>query len=172
MRMENPETAALGESAAEITLESSEQIGALVLAMARQCQRELDIASRQLDPAVYDSTAFVDAVKDLVLGSRYARVRILINLPEVVIKQGHRLVTLAMKLSSFIEIRVPAPEDQDFNQALLIADRTGYIHQQLSDRYEGSADFSNRARAGELARAFDLLWEKAAPDPNLRRLHI
>jgi len=170
--MEKPEGPTLGVSGDEIALESSAQMRAIALAMARQCQGELDIASRQLDPAVYDTDAFVEAVKKLVLGSRYARVRILINSPEIVIKQGHRLVALALKLTSFIDIRTPAPEDQDSNQAMFIADRTGYIHQQLSDRYEGSADFSNRGRAGELLRSFDLLWEKAAPDPNLRRLHI
>ena len=170
--MEKPEASTLGASAAEIMLESSEQVRAVALAMAGQCQRELDITSRQLDPAVYDNEAFVEAIKALVLGSRYARVRILIHSPDLVIKQGHRLVSLALKLTSFIDIRTPAPADQDFNQAMLIADRTGYIHQQLSDRYEGIADFSNRARAGELLRTFDLLWEKAVPDPNLRRLHL
>lgn len=170
--MEQTEAPRLGESAGEVTIESSGQSAETALAMARQCQRELDIASRHLDPLVYDNEAFVEAVKALVLSSRYARVRILILVPEPVVKQGHRLLTLAMKLSSFIELRTPAPEDQDFNQAMLIADRTGYIYQQLSDRYDGLADFSGRARAGELLRSFDLVWEKAVPDPNLRRLHL
>lgn len=170
--MENPEEPKLGESAGETALQSSAQMRAIALSMARQCQGELDIASRQLDPAVYDSDAFVEAVKKIVLGSRYARVRILISAPEAVVKQGHRLVTLALKLTSFIEIRTPAVEDREFNQAMVVADRTGYIHQQLADRYEGVADFSNRGRASELSRAFDLLWERAVPDPNLRRLHI
>lgn len=170
--MENPEQPRLGADAGEITLHTSGQMRETALAMARQCQGMLDIASRQLDPAVYDTDAFVGAVKTLVLGSRYARVRILISDPDAVVKQGHRLIALALKLTSFIEIRTPAPEDREFNQAMLIADRTGYIYQQLADRYEGLGDFSDRGRAGELLRSFDLLWEKAVPDPNLRRLHI
>jgi hypothetical protein len=81
-------------------------------------------------------------------------------------------VTLAQRLPTFIQIRVPAPQFRDFNPAFLVADETGFLHRQFSDRYEGSASFFAPATARELLRVFEPIWETAEPDPNLRALRI
>lgn len=140
--------------------------------LARQAQRSLEIVSHDLDPMVYDQTEFVEAAKDLALGHSRARIRILVREADALARTGHRLLELAGRLSTFIEVRVPAPEHRDFNQALLIVDGAGYLHRELAERYEGLAHFNDPGRARLFLREFDRMWEVAVPDPNLRRLKI
>lgn len=162
----------LGETTGRIRVDDADSNRAVALAMARQGRRTIELASRQLDPLVYDTPDFIDALKHMVLGSRYARVRILVLQPDAVVTRGHRLLQLAHTLSSFIEVRVPGTDHQDFNEAMLVVDRSAYIHRLLSDRYEGRADFNDPNAVVDLLRRFDTVWEHGEIDPNFRALHL
>ena len=162
----------IGVTAGEIEFETRAELERLGLAMAQQTQRELDIVSRHLDPAIYDDDDFVAAVKRLALGSRRARIRLLVTDSRPLLARGHRLLDLAARLSSFIELRVPAPQHKDFNEAMLLADKQGYVHRRHADRFDGNANFSDRRTCAALSERFEEMWERGAPDPNFRRLHI
>jgi len=156
----------------EITLDSGEALAKIALEMVLNCRRTLDISSRHLDPEIYDNDPFVAAVKRIALGSRLARIRLLITDVRPVVGRGHRLLDLSSRLSSFISIRKPGRDYQHFNEALLLADNTAYIHRRFADRYDGIANHNDMQHAGELAGRFEELWERAETDPNFRRLHI
>ena len=162
----------LGTSEELLTVDRAEDVAAIVLALARQARRHLDIVSRHLDPQLYDNEDFADAVKELARSHRLARVRLFVIDPRPLVSRGHRLVELAERLSSTVSIRVPAPEHRQFNEAFLVADNVGYLHRQFSDRYEAEADFGGRRRAGALLDRLNEMWERGEPDPNFRRLHI
>lgn len=162
----------LKRDAQDVNVDSSEECRIATLSMARQAAREIDIVSRQLDPQIYDTQEFCDAVSKLALGSRRARVRVLVRNTDAVVKSGHRLVNIAQRLSSFIEIRVPAPEYEDYNSAFLVVDDAGLVYRTLSDRFEATVNFNNPRMAQDLRRQFDEMWQTATPDVNLRRAHI
>ena len=140
--------------------------------LVQQCKRNLEIISRKLDPAIYDTPDFVEALKQLALKSRHAHIRILVFESEAIIRRGHRLVELAQHLSSYIELRNPGIEYQSYNEALLIADETGYLHRDNAERYEGRVNFNGRRQSKLLLDRFEEMWESATPDPNLRRVHV
>jgi len=163
---------ALGLGSEDVPFSSSLELRRLSVAMAGGARRQLDIVSRSLDPLVYDTGEFLDAVKKLVLAQR-SRVRILVLDPESLrARGGHRVVDLALRVSSHMEIRRPGPDHSGFNEAMLIADRMGVIHRQHSDRYEGIANFRARPWAARLSESFDLLWQNAEADPYFRRLML
>lgn len=162
----------LKEDAETVDVDSSEECRLAALSMARQATRSIEIVSRQLDPQIFDNSEFCDAVRRLIVGSRRARVRILLRQVDPVVKRGHRLVTLAQRLDSFIVMRVPAPEHDDNNTAFLIVDAAGVIHRHLSDRYEATVSFNDPRLAQELGRQFEEMWHTATPDVNLRRSHV
>jgi hypothetical protein len=163
-----------GLKAEDIIFSSSLELARLSADMAGRARRRLDIASRSLEPAVYDTKEFLEAVQKLVLAARgRACVRILVLDPEALISRGdHRLVQLAMRVSSYMEIRRPGPDHQEFNEALLIADGKGVIHRKQADRYEGVANFHAPRRAAHLSQSFETLWQHAELDPNFRRLML
>jgi hypothetical protein len=166
------EARVLGISDEALTLVRSAEVCDVSLELARQTRRNLDLVSRHLDPELYDTAEFIETVRALATSGRRARVRILVLDTVPVVKRGHRLIELAQRLSSFISIRVPAPEHQDFNEAWLVADDTGYCYRRFSDRYDASANFADRRYSKQLTQRFDELWNRAQPDANLRRLHL
>ncbi|MGH8507353.1 MAG: hypothetical protein ACREVH_01340 [Gammaproteobacteria bacterium] len=143
-----------------------------MLRMVTRSRRTIDIVSRHLDPLIFAEEDMVDAFKQLVLGNRNVKIRILILDPAPLLHRDHRLIELAQRLSSFFELRTPAPEHRSYNESMLIADQKGYVHSRLSDRYEGVANFHAPDAATELLRRFDELWQTALPDPNFRRLSL
>ena len=162
----------LKEDAKTVDIDTSEACQLAALSMARQAARSIDILSRQLDPQMYDNSDFCDAVSQLVVGSRRARVRVLLQHIDPVVRHGHRLVTLAQRLSSYIEVRMPAPQFHEHNSAFLIADEAGIIHRRLSDRFEARVSFNDPQLARELGRQFEEMWQTAVSDINLRRSHL
>jgi hypothetical protein len=162
----------LGETDEEFSLDRSEPLRDICVALATQARRSVDIVTRSLDPVLYDNDGFITALRDLVVGSRHARVRVLILDSASVVSRGHRLLELAQRLSSFISLRVPAPEHKDFNEAWLVVDNTGYVHRRFSVRFEAVANFDARRISANLTNRFEELWNHAQLEPNLRRLHL
>ncbi|MGH8523082.1 MAG: hypothetical protein ACREXY_02325 [Gammaproteobacteria bacterium] len=162
----------LGRTRVPIKLVTREDHRQAMLRMVTQSRRTIDIVSRHLDPMIFNERDMVDAFKSLALSNRNVKIRILILDPSPLLHRVHRLVDLALRPSSFFELRTPPTEHRNFNESMLIADQTGYVHSRLSDRYEGVANFHAPDAAKELLRRFDDLWQTALPDPNLRRLSL
>lgn len=162
----------LGETGELLRVDTSAQLRQASLRMVRQCRRKLELMSRHLDPTLYDTAEFYEALRDLALESRYSQIRIVILDPSPLIAQGHRILGLAQQLSSFIHIRTPAEEHRDLDEAFLIADAMGVIYRRLSDRFEATVNFNDKSQALELQRRFDAIWDKGLPDPNFRRLGL
>jgi len=171
-RIPDPGTLVLGETDLEFRVERAEDLRAMMLALAQQGRRTLDLVTRHLDPPLLDREDFVDAVKAIALGSKYAEIRILLLDPGPVVSRGHRLIQLAQRLSSFVQLRVPSPEHKEFNEAWLVVDKRAYAHRRFSDRFEATVNFNDPRLASQLGNRFDEIWQRATPDPNLRRLHL
>lgn len=162
----------LGETGSELTFTNAEDGAHIALAMVSQARKDLAILSRDLEPQLYDTQAFVDAVSVLSRRSRHSRVQILIQEPAAVTKSGHRLLRLAQRLTSSIEMRKVAEDYQGLEEVYLIVDRTGLIYRPQSALLRGTANFSNRARARALAASFQEIWDKSLPDRELQRLYL
>lgn len=162
----------VGETAEEFAVERADDLYEVQLSMLRQARRTVDLVSRHLDPRLYDTEDVVAAVKAVALSSSRAQIRLLILDPTPVVSQGHRLLALASRLSSFIHLRVPAPEHKEFNEAWLVVDNKAYAHRRFSDRYEAAVNFKDPRLASQLTNRFEELWQRGLHDPNLRRLHL
>jgi hypothetical protein len=53
---------------------------------------------------------------------------------------------------------------------LFIADHTGYLQRLNCERYDGKLSFNDRRAVRHLLGDFDEMWDRAAPNPNFRRL--
>jgi hypothetical protein len=162
----------LGETNELLTLETAADHRAVVVAMAQQAVRSLHIFTRDLDHALYDTPEFEAAALNLVRTGQYARIHILVQDSSGALRRGHRLINLAQRLSSKIEIRKPIAEYADISRAFFVADETGYVSRQMADRYEGMANFSDRLTARDMVGFFNEVWERSQQDSQLRRLHL
>lgn len=153
-------------------LTNSEDNREAALQLATQARRSLAMFSRDLDPLIYDTREFVAAAQQLALRSSYARIRIVVIDPTPAIKNGHRLIELSRRLSSYMEIRRPSEDHARLAEAYLISDDTGMLYRPLASRYEGFADTHDPFEARNRLRQFDEIWESAEPEPEFRRLGL
>ena len=155
-----------------LQLESFEENRQLATVMVQQARYTLDIISRLLDPLVFNSPEFIEAVRQMVTGNRQPKIRIIVFDPEAIVRNGHRLVDLAGSLSSFIEMRKASREFHSYNECLLLADNTAYMHRLNGERFEATANFNDRRQVKFFIDDFENMWSSAIPDPNLRRISI
>lgn len=162
----------LGHSGDTVELDRSEQNRAALCAMVQQARLSIDIFSRDLDAALYDTAEFAEALRQMALRTRHARVRILVQNTERLVARGHRLLTLTRRLSSFMAMHVPAREHANYNSAFLVADRVGVLYRPLADRYEATVTFNEPLEAQRLAELFNSMWETSTQPADLRELRI
>ncbi len=170
---ERPDTSCvLGETTGEYALTSREDSRAAAALLANMARRQIDLFTADLEPAVYDQEAFVDALSRLAISHPRARIRILAKDFERTVKEGHRLVEAARRLSSYVEIRRVHEDYRDNNETFLLVDDYGLLHRRHAPRYEGVFSCKAPLEVRRLRATFDEIWERSEPDSDLRRLHL
>ncbi len=162
----------LGSDAGHIFIEDRAGNRAVCAHMLAQARRELRLLSRELDKPIFDQADFLSALKDLAVRSHQTRIRILLQDHAQVVGQGHRIIELARRLTSSIEIRIPSEEWLDYPKNFMLVDQHGYVHRELATRYEATADYHAPLRVQKLRARFDGIWDCALVDSELRRLYL
>ncbi|MBA8887980.1 putative GNAT family N-acyltransferase [Dokdonella fugitiva] len=156
-----------------LVVEDREQALAAIGELLADAKYELAIYTRDLDAALFDVAASLDAIKRVALSGRHARIRVIVHDPRKAVADGHRLVTLAQRLSSAIAIRTPVEEqDLQYPAAFLLNDRRGYLFRPLGNRLDGEGSTYAPGRHAQLTALFDQIWERSAPSEDLRVLAI
>lgn len=162
----------LGEYDQDIELSTSQDNADATHALISQAGRNIDIYTHELDPKVYNQSACIDAIKSFVLLNSSAQIRILIRNPNRTIQSGHRLITLARHLSSYIAIRVIHEDYSSLPDAFLIVDQRGILHLMEGDRYDGLCNFNNPRQAVELSHRFTEVWNHSTEVADFRHIYI
>jgi hypothetical protein len=162
----------LGETGTTLDLDGLQVQRDVLLRLVQQGRSRVDLISRSLDRRLFDDAALISAFRSLALGTRHARVRMLIVDTGPLIRQEHRLVNLVKRLPTYFSIRGPSRDHKNFNTSFVLVDKTGYIHRPQSDLYFGQVCFNDPVRTGELTRQFNEIWEAGQSDVNLRQMVI
>jgi hypothetical protein len=139
--------------------------------VAGTAQRVLSICTHDLEPEVYEYAPFLEAVKRLVLGRRFAKVRVLMMEEPRPQHARHAFVLLARKLTSHIEIRT-APERFREPHAFLIADTDATVFRLQHDRWEGLCDLQDRGIARLYLDQFDAAWQACGSSRLQQQLRV
>lgn len=158
--------------AQRLSAERASELRDATLAVLGGARHEVCIYSRDLEPSLYEDAAVLEALRKLALSGRRAQVRILIQDTGRVARDGHRLVDLAQRLSSIVQLRRVSHEDATYPSAYVLTDGGGYLFRTFGDRYEAVGDVCYPPRRDELKRLFDEVWERAESPQELRRLGI
>ena len=141
--------------------------------LVNQAQREVAIFSQQLEPLLYNHAEICEALSQLARKSKLSRIRIIAIQTRNVLAQGHCLITLAQRLSSYVQIRNPSTTElKRFSESWLIIDNHSMCRINNPDRYEGKLIESDRLEVKNQLEFFDNAWENSSPDPNVRQLNI
>lgn len=133
----------------------------------------VDILSLALEPALYDRPPVADALRSIVTSAgRRAQIRILLEDGAEATRGGHRIVALAQQLTTGIDVRRLSSEDAGYATTCLIVDKRAVIRWQPAGAYAAYVAPDSRAAAHRLGREFLDFWERAEPEPELRRLTL
>lgn len=132
----------------------------------------VSILSEDLEAGSYGVPSFADAVKNLVLLQRHAKLRVLVRNSRTAASRSHGLVELARIVTSRIEFR-DLPVDRNPGVAeMVIADGRVLLERRHSGDLQGFLYTQSPPTARERQRSFDALWDEALPSQEFRRLGI
>jgi predicted GNAT family N-acyltransferase len=134
--------------------------------------REVRIYSPLLDHALFEHDSILDALSQFARSGPPATINILIHTSNLVISRGHRLLNLARRLSSKIEIRLVTAELQEDTRCFVLADQRAFFLMPDDHEYLGHSNAYDPVQSTQLAERFDYLWQRSDHDPELRALSI
>jgi len=135
---------------------------------AATAQRLMSVYTPDLEPDLYDQTAFLEIVKHFVLSRSFSKVRVLLVEPTRVMRDSNRFVAMGRRLSSCIDIRYVAAKSPQRASAYLIADDRAIVYRMRADTWDGVADFNNPPVAKLYLTEFDAVWNASAVEHGLR----
>jgi len=145
-------------------LSTLDEVRAATEEVAASGQRLISIMSTDLEPEIYDRAPLLEAIKRFVLGHSFAKVRVLIR-DQARLSQGtNQFIAMAHRLTSYLEIRLRAPQYRELTSAYCIADDRAIVYRLRADRSEGIAGFNNPPIARQYLLEFDAIWQASAPE--------
>lgn len=162
----------LGDFGERLELHSAAEHNLVLSHMLEQTQRTCYILNRDLDRAVLHQDNIRTGLFNLARRGRFSDIRILAHDTDTAVRNGHILIDLAKRLSSYIEVRQVADDFKQFNEAFVILDKRGVIHQGQAHHYDAIAEYHNPRLASDLESTFEDIWNCSTIDHNFRQFHI
>jgi hypothetical protein len=153
-------------------LDSSDDFLTFSLKLLAQTRRHLAILSQNLDPIIFDSYEFVEAVSLLARSNRHVQIQILVKDSKRLVENTHKLVLLAQRLPSKISIRKVTVEPDDKKMGFILCDGRALLYKNDDTVYQGFANFKAEAEVKHFRETFDYIWQYGESEPELQQLHI
>lgn len=128
---------------------------------------------RELHPLLLNDTACLVELRRLAISGHRASIRVLAQDLTRALQEGTRLLDMAQRLSSIIEMRRPVePSDLAYDSAFMCVDTCGYLFRPRARDMTAIGSTFEPGRHAELMRLFDAVWARSEPWPELRTLGI
>ncbi len=125
-------------------------------------QRLLSIYTLDLEPQLYEQSAFLELIKRFLLSHSFAKVRLLTHRP-IPYTSPNKLAAMRRRLSGHIEIRTVNPQFAARTSGLLIADSKAIVYRAQVTSWEGVAGFEQPPIAKLYLQEFDEMWIASVP---------
>ena len=141
-------------------------------AVAATGQRLISIFTPDLEPPLYDNPQVIEVLKRFVLSHSFAKVRILVRDHTRHSGSSNRFMSMAKRLTSYLEIRNLLPEHYHYTSSYCIADDRGIVYRLNAERWEGIALVNNPTVARQYLAEFDVAWHASGEQYQRRTAHF
>lgn len=155
-----------------IQFDSRSEAQSLALQLCQQATREICFFGNNIDPILFDNPAFIEAISEFARRNKHTQVKFVVHDTRQNTAEGHRLISLAQRLTSHIHIRNTAEKQQDLTQIFMLVDQNAYLYCPNYVRHQGRASFDAPIDVRNFKKTFDDLWDRSTVDSNIRRLGI
>lgn len=156
-------------------VDGREDLAAIRLQLLAAARYQLAIYWPILPPDVLGSPAELAELRRIATSGRGAEIRIILGDPTAALRSGHRLIDLAQRLPTAVQIRTPCDEDGGGarnTSAWLLNDEHGYLFLPDADRLEGRGALRDGPGRAPLLLQFEQIWERALPATQLQPLGL
>jgi predicted GNAT family N-acyltransferase len=152
---------------------SREELIAVTQKLLAGARHGMCVLVRELHPMLLNDTACLVELRRLAISGRGASIRMIAQDLTRALTEGTRLLELAQRLSSVVELRRPVdPADVNYRSAFMCVDTQGYLFRPIEHEMAATGSTYSPGRHGELMRLFEEVWNRSAPWPELRALGI
>lgn len=160
-------------AAVPLRAETREELIAVTHTLLAGAHHTLCIFVRELHPQLLNDTACMVELRRLAISGRGASIRILAQDLSRALREGSRLLELAQRLSSVIELNHPLEAaDLTYSSAFMCTDTGGYLFRPLESAMDAVGSTCAPGRSAELMRLFEQVWARSEPWSELRALGI
>lgn len=159
-----------------IALEGLEDSRRALLELLEGMRRTLYCYTPLVRPELYDDAEVVDAIRNRIVTQPKIRLQLLLPPAHEWRSACPRLIRLSERLTTALTLRTPNREETqdrpELGQAFMIADERVLLHFNDPRRLRGLYAPKPIDRTKEALELFREVWNKAQPDPQLRRLGV
>ncbi len=152
-------------------LDNREDLTEHVETMLSKADRSVYIFSRKLNPLFFNHSHIADKLSALARKSHRSDIKILIESPQYIVEENHRILHLSHRLMSKIKLQKIVVEPQD-DYEFMIVDNDKLWLQHKEESYTGFANYDARPEVKRFNIVFNDLWKNSEEDVRLRRLSL
>lgn len=150
-----------------------EELIAVTQTLLSGARHSMCVLVRELHPILLNDTASLVQLRRLAISGRGASLRMIAQDLTRALREGTRLLQLAQRLSSVIEMRRPVePADLGYRSAFMCVDTQGYLFRPVESEMAAAGSTYAPGRHAELMRLFEEVWNRSEPWPELRELGV
>jgi hypothetical protein len=149
-----------------LVLNGLREVGGAIRRSATVAKRLLSVYTPYFDPDLYEDNALVECIKEFILTHSYARVRILLN--ERLQQAGYenKFLSMARRLTNYIEFRALSADFTAYGGIVVIADDHSVVYMPTIAKWEAIANFQQPNVARMHLREFDEVWATSLREPD------
>lgn len=155
-----------------VTFDSREHAEQHALKLIQQAHQEICFFGPLIDPVLLDNDPVIEQISEFARHSTRSKIRIVVFDTRKNIAQSHRLIPLAQRLTSKIEIRIAKQQHQQLRSLYLLIDSNAALYCPNAERYKGRVETQTSAAVRDMQQLFEEIWNQAKQDINTRRLHL
>jgi hypothetical protein len=156
-------------------VEGREELAAARLQLLIAARYKLAIYLPTLSPDVLSSPDELAELRRIATFGRGAEIRLILGDPSAALRAGHRLIDLAQRLPTALQIRTPSNEESSETangSAWLLNDGYGYLFLPDAGRLQGRTALRDGPGQAPLLLEFEQMWERAMPATQLQPLGL
>jgi hypothetical protein len=134
-------------------------------------KRLVSVLTLDMEPAVFDHPAFLEATKRFVLGRAFGKVRMLVRDTAMMNANFNRFVAMARRLSGSLEIRQLHADRSALEGCYVAADNHSIVYRDRAETYQGVMSRGNPELLRQRLADFDAAWV-ASDNPSVRVANI
>jgi len=157
---------------APLDIQSFESLKQATIELFKQSKRLIQIFSFSLDKRILNNREIEQTMTKLLRTSRYAKVQCLIYDEKELQGFDHRIVSLAQRFTSFIEIRVIPDDLKNTIIGYYIIDKQFMIYRSNREKYEARLFKQRQIDVKDKMKHFEDVWQQSRPASFLRALNL